>query len=111
MGSDGRKRPKMSREERAKQFMPFSALKGYEEAIRKKRIVVPKVELSEDKKEDLDRVLQQIAPKDMVRVVYFEDGEYLDITGMVSRMDVNAGILTVVQTKIPFENLYELERV
>lgn len=29
-------RPKMDREERAKQFMPFAALKGYQEAIRKK---------------------------------------------------------------------------
>lgn len=29
-------RPKMSREERAKQFMPFAALKGYQEALRKK---------------------------------------------------------------------------
>ena len=29
-------RPKMSREERAKQFMPFAALKGYEEALREK---------------------------------------------------------------------------
>lgn len=29
-------RPKMSREDRAKQFMPFAALKGYQEALRKK---------------------------------------------------------------------------
>lgn len=29
-------RPKMDRAERAKQFMPFAALKGYEEALRKK---------------------------------------------------------------------------
>lgn len=29
-------RVKMSREERAKQFMPFAALKGYEEALREK---------------------------------------------------------------------------
>ncbi|WP_419093744.1 hypothetical protein [[Clostridium] scindens] len=27
---------KMSREDRAKQFMPFAALKGYPEALRKK---------------------------------------------------------------------------
>ena len=27
---------KMSREDRAKQFMPFAALKGYPEAMRKK---------------------------------------------------------------------------
>ena len=28
-------RTKMSREDRAKQFMPFAALKGFDEAIRK----------------------------------------------------------------------------
>lgn len=28
-------RTKMTREDRAKQFMPFAALKGFEEAIRK----------------------------------------------------------------------------
>lgn len=28
-------RTKMTREERAKQFMPFAALKGFEEALRK----------------------------------------------------------------------------
>lgn len=39
-------RPKMDREERAKQFMPFAALKGYHEAIRKKeREVESKMEL------------------------------------------------------------------
>lgn len=29
-------RPKMSPADRAKQFMPFAALKGYEEALREK---------------------------------------------------------------------------
>ncbi len=28
--------PKMTREQRAKQFLPFSAVRGYEEALRKK---------------------------------------------------------------------------
>ena len=41
-------------ENRAKQFMPFAALKGYEAALRaKEKIVVPKMELSEEKKEEL----------------------------------------------------------
>ena len=35
----------MSREERAKQFMPFSALKGYHEALRKKEQEVQEYEL------------------------------------------------------------------
>ena len=45
----------MGRADRASQFMPFAALKGYEEALRaKEKIVVPKVELSDDALEFLD---------------------------------------------------------
>ena len=41
-------RAKMSREDRAKQFMPFAALRGYEDALRaKERIVVDKKELGD----------------------------------------------------------------
>lgn len=103
---------RMTAAERAKQFMPFAALKGYEDALRKvEKVVREKVELSEEKKEELDRLLHVIRKNDMVRAVYYEDGEYLEITGMVARLDVTAGILKIVQTKIPFENLYDLESV
>lgn len=51
----------MSRENRAKQFMPFAALKGLEEALEKKeKIVVPKAELCDDYKEQLDFRLSQM---------------------------------------------------
>ena len=51
-------RVKMSREERAKQFMPFAALKGYEEALREKeKVMVPKVELSEEREAELNQQL------------------------------------------------------
>ena len=40
--------PRMERSNRAKQFMPFDALKGFREALEEKeRILVPKRELSE----------------------------------------------------------------
>lgn len=103
-------RAKMSREERAKQFMPFAALKGYEEALREKeKVVVEKIELSEERKAELDEKLHQVQKNDMVTVVYFHEDEYLKVTGMVSRFDTDARILKVVNTKIPFEDLYDLE--
>lgn len=50
-------RPKMSRAERAKQFMPFAALKGYPEALREKeKIVVPRAEVSEEYAEVFDDI-------------------------------------------------------
>ncbi len=103
-------RAKMSREERAKQFIPFAALKGYEDALREKeKVVVEKIELSEERKAELDAKLHQVRKNDMVTVVYFHEDEYLKVTGMVSRFDTDARILKVVNTKIPFEDLYDLE--
>ena len=100
---------KMSREERAKQFMPFAALKGYPEALRKKeKIIVPKMELSEEYKEELDRKLKQVQKNDMITVVYYEKNEYLKKTGMVSRIDETARVLKIVNTKIPFESIFEI---
>lgn len=102
-------RTKMSREDRAKQFMPFAALKGYPDALRKKeKIVVEKQELSEEYKEELDYKLRQIRKNDMVTVIYYCKQEYLKVTGMVSRIDETARVLKIVNTKISFEDLYEI---
>ena len=96
-------------ENRAKQFVPFAAVKGYEEALRaKEKIVVEKIELSEEKKEELDFKLHQIKKNDMIKVIYFLKDEYIKLEGMVSRLDVDARVLKVVNTKIPFEDIYEL---
>ena len=103
-------RPKMPREERAKQFMPFAALKGYPEALRRReKIVVPKLEASEDYAEELDRKLHQVRIGDMISVTYFCKGEYIRRTGMVSGIDVDRGCLKVVHTSIRFEDIWELD--
>lgn len=100
----------MSRQERAKQFMPFAALKGYEDALRKKeKVTVPKAQLCPERQEELDRILRQIRRNDMVTAMYFQEGEYVRLTGMVSRIDGTARILKIVDTKIDFEDLYEVE--
>ena len=102
-------RTKMSQADRAKQFMPFAALKGFEEALREKeKIVVEKNSLSEESKEELDRKLHEIHRNDIITVVYFLKDEYVKITGMVSRLDKDARILKIVNTKIPFDDIYDI---
>lgn len=89
--------------------MPFAALKGYPEALRKKeKIVVPRAEVSEEYAEVLDRKLRKVKKNDMITVIYFHDGEYLKKTGMVSRIDETARILKVVNTKIGFDDIYDI---
>ena len=102
-------RPKMSREDRAKQFMPFAALKGYPEALQKKeKIVVPKVEVSEEYAEVLDRKLRNVKKNDIITVIYYSNHEYLKKTGMVSRIDETSRVLKIVNTKINFDDIYDI---
>lgn len=102
-------RPKMSREDRAKQFMPFAALKGYPDALRKKEeIVVPRAELSEEFRDALDFKIRQVCKNDIITVVYFCKNKYLKQTGMVARIDKTAQVLCVVNTKIKFCDIYDI---
>lgn len=102
-------RPKMDRAERAKQFLPFDALKGFRETLaQKERIVVERTELSEEYREELDRRMQRVLKNDIITVVYFHEGEYVQVTGMVSRLDVTSRIIKIVNTKISFEDIYEI---
>lgn len=45
----------------------------------------------------------------MLTVVYFEKGQYVKITGMVARMDVSARTLKIVNTKILFDDIYDIQ--
>ena len=104
-------RQKMDRALRAKQFMPFAALKGYEAALRQKeRVVHPPVLLGEDAQAELDRLLRQLRPGDRVTAVYYQAGDYLERTGLVSRIDADAKLLWVAGTPIPLSGLRCLSR-
>lgn len=102
-------RPKMDRAQRAKQFMPFAALKGYEEALRQKeKIIIPPIELSEDVLALLDEQAKQLEIGSMVTVTYYANGEYLQKTGLLSRMDMECRFLQIIDIKIPFDNIISL---
>uniref|UniRef100_UPI004055AAC7 YolD-like family protein n=1 Tax=Acetatifactor sp. TaxID=1872090 RepID=UPI004055AAC7 len=106
----GRPKQRMSAEQRAKQFMPFAALKGLPEALAlKEKVTVPKVELSEEMAEELNRKMHLLEKGKIATVVYFSKDEYLKKTGMVARIDTEARILQVVNEKIPFDDILDIE--
>ncbi len=108
------KRPmnKMPVSDRAKQFMPFSALKGLDEALRaKEKIVVSKVELSPEMAEELNYKMHLLEKGKIATVVYFNKDEYLKTTGMVARIDETSRILQIVNTKIQFDDILDIDIV
>lgn len=123
-GMDMMKHPRMPVTDRAKIFMPFAALKGYEEAIEaKQKIVVPRIELSEESKEYLDLQLFKIdqllltGQHPIITVVYFQmdksnkedGGEYIQFTGMVSKLDRTARIIQIVDKRLRLDDIYQIE--
>jgi hypothetical protein len=122
--SDVIKHPRMQVEDRAKIFAPFAALKGYEEAIAaKQKIVVPRIELSEESKEDLDLQLGKIerlltnGQHPIITVVYFQKdkesnkdgGEYIQFTGMAAKFDRTSRILQIVEKRLRLDDIYGIE--
>jgi hypothetical protein len=99
----------MTTAERAKQFMPFSALKGLDVALAaKERIIVSKIDLSEDMSELLNQKMHLVQKGTLLTVIYFDTDTYLQKTGMVTAIDETARILQVVDTKISFDDIYDL---
>ena len=101
--------PKMDRENRAKQFMPFDALKGFREAVaEKEREITEKRELSEERKAELDLRLHAIQKGDRITAEYFRDGAYVTQTGYVTKIDKMCRVLNLEEQEVPFDALSDL---
>lgn len=122
--SDTVRHPRMRIEDRAKIFVPFAALKGYEEAIAaKQKIVVPRIELSEESKEFLDLQLGKLecllmnGQHPIITVVYFqtsndsieEAGEYIQYTGIAVKLERTSRILQIVEKRIHLDDIYDIK--
>lgn len=101
-----------SRADRAQQFMPFAALRGYYDLIREReRTPQPKRELTEEEALELSQRLARLERRRMAKVVYHDGEAYVTAHGLVTDIDEAGRTLTVVRTRIPFDAIIELDVV
>lgn len=104
------KRAKMDVSNRAKQFAPFAALKGFEEAIKAKETVyISKADLTKECEEEINEKLCILKNSDMVSITFYTINAYQHITGMVSEINAKAQYIKVVETKIPFKQIVRID--
>ena len=104
------KHGKMDNYQRAKQFMPFAALQGYKEALKEKeKQVVSQASILEDTLEELDYTLASLHPGDMVSCIYYNEGEYVKLTGMLAHVNYDFHTITIVDKTIPAKYIKHLE--
>ena len=98
------------RADRAAQFMPFAALRGYYELVHaQERVVEPRHELTEEEARELSETIYRVHRGQIVRAVHYDRDAYVTREGVVTRIDPVAHELTVVTTRIRFEDLLEIE--
>lgn len=104
-------RIKMPRQDRAKQFAPFDALKGLHDALRLKEYQherVNKGEISEETAIEISKTLLAVEKGDMVKIVYFVDGHEFTESGYVKIL-FDEKIIKVGEKTIQFDYLRKIE--
>lgn len=118
-----RRHPQMRRADRAKQFMPFAALTGYEDIMSEKETLFePYRELDEEQRDRLDQKLYRLhdlltagrrpaitleyfvpAPKQPDPVIRL--GQYHTLSGVARKMDLETGVLRLEGQAIPMDDI------
>ncbi len=105
-------RRKISLEQRAKQFMPFSALAGLEAALKAKERemgLTDKPLLSEERENEINSLLVGLEAGDGVIIDYFRDGETASVEGEIER--IGCGEITVNGVCVKVEDVLEVRLV
>lgn len=109
MGS--RTRAAMPAAQRAKQFAPFAAVTGLEEALRRKEAEmgqVDRAELSEEMGDEINRRLSVLDKGMRVSARYYLDGEYVEASGTLKRIDSVSRMIYIDDRKIEIDDILDI---
>ncbi len=96
---------------RAKQFMPFAALKGFEEAVSEaERLTEPRRELSETQAAELSDALSAIKKGDTISVTHYVRDRYVTTCGRIALLDTVFRFMKLNSERIYFDDIIEVER-
>lgn len=101
----------MTRQERAKQFAPFDAMKGLQEALRdreERHDRVQKRELSEEAQKNISDVLRRLCRGMKVDVTYYGAFHEERERGYVTDVNIQAGCIVVENTTVWLEDIYSI---
>ena len=102
----------MNREERAKQFMAFDALKGLREDLKKreeKYLKEKKKELSEEKIMELSKKLAVLGKGDVAEITFYHKGHYVILKGVIQGVNIAYKYVSINDRRISFDDLAEID--
>ena len=100
----------MPRGERAKQFAPFDALKGLQDALRLKEFEFDRVSKGEVQEEQAAKISQELLNWDknnVYKITYFSDGYYKELQGKITLL-LDVGKIKINNMKIDLNDLFDI---
>lgn len=101
----------MTRQERAKIFAPFDAMKGLQEALRdreERHLRVEKHGISDEQAERNSRVILKLERGMKVVITCYRNFHDVEISGRVTSVDVVYRKLKVDEERILFDDIYTI---
>ncbi|MCH3943546.1 MAG: YolD-like family protein [Atopobiaceae bacterium] len=97
------------RADRAQQFMPFAALRGYYDLVREReRVVEPRHELTDEQAAALSRRMLRVRKGQMVAVTHYAGDAYVTTRGLCTAVDLTFRSITVVKERILFDDIVDV---
>ena len=96
---------------RAAQFLPFDALKGLSEELQSRidrRSKMERIELCEEQQQVISDELSRVQVGSCVRINFFMNGHYIDLEGVVEKLDTLHRYLMIGQRKIFYSDIHDI---
>ena len=101
----------MPREERAKQFIPFDAMKGLKEALSlkdEKHSRVKRHGISDEQKAENSKIILRLKKNDYISLFCYHGFQDICISGRISEINLDFKYMNIDGIKIGFEDIYAI---
>lgn len=96
--------------ERARQFLPFAALVGFNDAIKNvEKQSIMKKDLSVDYIEYLNQKISKLNKGNNVKIKHYYNDEYIETIGIIKKIDINYKTIYLLNTQINFDNILDID--
>lgn len=104
----------MNRADRAKQFLPFDALKGLREELSRRERMRTRVEravLSETQQKEISDALSTLKKGSSAEITRYIGGNYVSDLFIVKSVNAESRFIQTTDSKIYFDDLYSVKIV
>ena len=99
-----------TRLDRAKQFLTFDALKGFQEALREKeKVLEQKVELEEEESKRINDIICSLKENEKIEIMYYDENCYRKEMIQIKKLSLQQGKIIINHRIFCFKDIRNIK--